>query len=33
MEFIAAAYLITVVSLIGYAVSIGRRARREARGR
>ena len=33
MEFIVAAYVITVVSLIAYAVSIGRRARRELPGR
>ena len=33
MEFITAAYVITVAALVLYAVSIGRRARREASDR
>ena len=33
MEFIVAAYVITIVALVLYAMSIGRRARREVPGR
>ena len=33
MEFIVAAYAITVVTLIGYARSVSRRAEQESRGR